>query len=77
MVWRIVKNSKTIEDHVIWTGESNSLKDFIQIVDSKSGLHVNKYVEIEDDFSQSFERSKSIGNPRTIEDSNNGNLKFI
>ena len=63
---QLIAQSKVIKDHVICTGEANSLKKFVEIVFQCFKLDWRKYTEIDNSLFRPNEITKSYGNPKPL-----------
>ena len=63
---QLITNASNIADHVICTGELNSLREFIIQVFSNFELEWEKHIEIDRNLFRSNEILKSYGNPKPL-----------
>ena len=63
---QLITNAQKLQDHVICTGEANTLERFIEIVFQCCGLNWREHVEIDHELFRENEIQKSFGNPKQI-----------
>ena len=60
---QLITNAKKLNDHVICTGQANSLQIFISKVFATFNMNWEEHVEIDQDLFRTQEIAKSFGNP--------------
>lgn len=63
---QLIAKAKVIKDHVICTGEANSLEKFVETVFKYFNLDWRKYTEIDNSLLRPNEIKKSYGNPQPL-----------
>ena len=63
----IIRN-KEIQDHIVCTGETHSLREFTELVFRKIGLNYKDHIDIDKTSLRPFEIHKSQGNPKPLKE---------
>jgi len=64
-MWNINQSEKC-DDYVIATGESNSLKSFVDIIFNYAGLNPDDHIVIDPEFYRKYEKTKICGDPSKL-----------
>ena len=64
---QIIARADSLKDHVICTGKSTKLREFVQIVFNKLNMNWEDHVTINKDLYRDTDIKKSFGNPKPLE----------
>ena len=64
----LMTQQETPDDYVVATGETHTVKEFLQVVFNYAGLDVNKYVKIDERLFSPHEVPLLLGDPTKARD---------